>query len=48
MSWSACSVRLTPIRSIGDVDRDNLAKYLTISKLRLENAIALVRSGELD
>jgi ParB/RepB/Spo0J family partition protein len=36
------------IRSIGDVDRDNLAKYLTISKLRLENAIALVRSGELD
>ena len=33
------------IRSIGDVDRDNLAKYLTISKLRLENAIALVRSG---
>ena len=36
------------IRSIGDVDRDNLAKYLTISKLRLENAIALVRSGDLD
>jgi ParB/RepB/Spo0J family partition protein len=36
------------IGSIGDVDRDNLAKYLTISKLRLENAIALVRSGELD
>jgi ParB/RepB/Spo0J family partition protein len=34
------------IRSIPDVDRDNLAKYLTISKLRLENAIALVRSGE--
>ena len=33
------------IQSIGDVDRDNLAKYLTISKLRLENAIALVRSG---
>jgi ParB/RepB/Spo0J family partition protein len=33
------------IESIGDVDRDNLAKYLTISKLRLENAIALVRSG---
>jgi hypothetical protein len=32
------------IGSIGDVDRDNLAKYLTISKLRLENAIALVRS----
>ena len=36
------------IRGIGDVDRDNLAKYLTISKLRLENAIALVRSGDLD
>jgi ParB family chromosome partitioning protein len=34
------------IRSIADVDRANLAKYLTISKLRLENAIALVRSGE--
>jgi ParB family chromosome partitioning protein len=29
----------------GDVDRGNLAKYLTISKLKLENAIALVRSG---
>lgn len=27
------------------IDRDNLAKYLTIAKLRLENAIALVRSG---
>jgi len=34
------------IRSIPDVDRDNLAKYLTISKLRIENAIALVRSGD--
>jgi ParB family chromosome partitioning protein len=32
--------------SIGPVDRSNLAKYLTIAKLRLENAIALVRSGE--
>jgi ParB family chromosome partitioning protein len=31
---------------IGDVDRANLAKYLTIAKLKLENAIALVRSGE--
>jgi ParB family transcriptional regulator, chromosome partitioning protein len=28
------------------VDRNNLAKYLTIAKLRLENAIALVRSGQ--
>ena len=34
--------------TIGQVDRANLAKYLTIAKLRLENAIALVRSGELD
>jgi ParB family chromosome partitioning protein len=32
--------------SIGDVDRANLAKYLVIAKLRLENAIALVRSGD--
>ncbi|MHB8459362.1 MAG: ParB/RepB/Spo0J family partition protein [Candidatus Limnocylindrales bacterium] len=36
----------TVIESIGPVDRANLAKYLTIAKLRLENAIALVRSGE--
>lgn len=34
--------------SIQSVDRANLAKYLTIAKLRLENAIALVRSGEQD
>ena len=34
------------IGGISDVDRVNLAKYLTIAKLRLENAIALVRSGE--
>jgi ParB family transcriptional regulator, chromosome partitioning protein len=33
------------VRSIPDIDRDNLAKYLTIAKLKLENAIALVRSG---
>lgn len=32
--------------AIGDVDRDNLAKYLTIAKLKLENAIALVRAGQ--
>jgi ParB family transcriptional regulator, chromosome partitioning protein len=32
------------IREIGAVDRTNLAKYLTIAKLRLENAIAVVRS----
>ena len=35
------------IGAIPDVDRGNLAKYLTIAKLRLENAIALVRSGEV-
>ena len=28
------------------MDRANLAKYLTITKLRLENAIAIVRTGE--
>jgi hypothetical protein len=28
------------------VDRANLAKYLTIAKLRLENAIAIVRSDD--
>ncbi|MBI2776260.1 MAG: ParB/RepB/Spo0J family partition protein [Chloroflexi bacterium] len=31
---------------IGAVDRANLAKYLLIAKLKLENAIALVRSGD--
>jgi ParB family chromosome partitioning protein len=35
------------IASIGQVDRANLAKYLLIAKLRLENAIALVRSGDI-
>ena len=35
------------IRSIGDVDRANLAKYLTIAKLKLENAIAMVRTGDI-
>jgi ParB family transcriptional regulator, chromosome partitioning protein len=34
------------LEAIGDVDRANLAKYLVIAKIRLENAIALVRSGE--
>ncbi len=32
------------VSTIGAVDRSNLAKYLTIAKLRLENAIAMVRS----
>lgn len=36
------------IRGIPDVDRANLAKYLTIAKLKLENAIALVRTGDGD
>ena len=34
------------MRTIPEVDRANLAKYLTIAKLKLENAIALVRTGE--
>ena len=34
------------VRSIPEVDRANLAKYLTIAKLKLENAIAMVRSGD--
>ena len=34
------------VAEIGSVDRANLAKYLTIAKLKLENAIAMVRSGE--
>ncbi len=34
------------MRSIPEIDRANLAKYLTIAKLKLENAIALVRSGD--
>jgi ParB/RepB/Spo0J family partition protein len=34
------------VRSIPEVDRGNLAKYLTIAKLKLENAIAMVRSGD--
>ncbi len=32
--------------AIGVTDRANLAKYLTIAKLRLENAIAMVRSDD--
>ena len=34
------------VASIAEVDRANLAKYLTIAKLRLENAIAIVRTGD--
>ena len=36
------------LSSIGSTDRTNLAKYLTIAKLRLENAIAVVRTGDPD
>src|SRR4051794_31794546 len=36
------------VKSIPDVDRTNLAKYLTIAKLKLENAIAVVRAGSED
>lgn len=36
------------LEAIGAIDRNNLAKYLTIAKLRLENAIAVVRTGDLD
>jgi ParB family chromosome partitioning protein len=34
------------IRSIPEIDRANLAKYLTIAKLKLENAIAVVRNSD--
>jgi ParB-like chromosome segregation protein Spo0J len=34
------------VRSLPETDRSNLAKYLTIHKLKLENAIALVRSAD--
>ena len=34
------------MRTMPDVDRANLAKYLTIAKLKLENAIAVVRSTD--
>ena len=36
------------LAAIGSTDRTNLAKYLTIAKLRLENAIAVVRIGDAD
>ena len=36
------------LAAIGATDRTNLAKYLTIAKLRLENAIAVVRTGDSD
>ena len=33
------------MEQIPDVNRDNFAKYLTITKLKLENAIAIIRAG---
>ena len=36
------------VRSLPEVDRANLAKYLMIAKLKLENAIAVIRTGETD
>lgn len=34
------------LRGANEVDRQNFAKYLTIAKIKLENAIAVVRAGE--
>ncbi len=34
------------LEGMSEIDRANLAKYLTITKLRLENAIALLRAGD--
>ena len=36
------------LEAIGAIDRTNLAKYLTIAKLRLENAISVLRTGDTD
>ena len=33
------------IEQIPEVNRSNLAKYLTITRLKLENAIAILRTG---
>jgi len=33
------------VDEIPDVNRDNLAKYLTITKLKIENAIAIIRAA---
>jgi hypothetical protein len=32
------------IDEIPDTNRDNLARYLTVTKLKLENAIAIIRA----
>jgi ParB family chromosome partitioning protein len=36
------------VRSLPEVDRANLAKYLMIAKLKLENAIAAIRTGNAE
>lgn len=36
------------LKSIDDTDRQNLMKFLIISRVRIENAIGLVRRGNLD
>jgi ParB family transcriptional regulator, chromosome partitioning protein len=36
------------LAAIGQTDRTNLAKYLTIARIRLDNAIAVVRSGDVE
>jgi hypothetical protein len=33
------------MEQIPDVNRANFAKYLTITKLKIENAIAIIRAG---
>jgi ParB family chromosome partitioning protein len=42
----AAALRAQDLRESTDIDRQNFAKYLTIAKLKLENAIAVVRSSE--
>jgi hypothetical protein len=32
------------VEEIPDTNRDNLARYLTVTKLKLENAIAIIRA----
>ena len=45
-TWSGSSARPTWSARLPETDRANLAKYLTIAKLKLENAIAMVRSSD--
>ena len=43
--WTDLLASAATMREIGETDRANLAKYLTIAKIRLENAITVVRTG---